>query len=97
MASTNTFPELPLFDLQLQPEDIEAVSETLRSGWLTMGPRIQAFEEAFAHQRDGYIAKGLPKTAAILEHLRLFATDPKREAFRQELRHALSEPPKGSA
>ena len=48
MAPIGTFPELPLFDLQLQPQDLEAVAETLRSGWLTMGPRTAAFEEAFA-------------------------------------------------
>ena len=41
---------IPLFDLRLEPEDIEAVAETLRSGWLTMGPRTAAFEEAFAQQ-----------------------------------------------
>jgi dTDP-4-amino-4,6-dideoxygalactose transaminase len=50
MASTESFPALPLFDLQLQPQDLEAVAETLRSGWLTLGPRTQAFEEAFAEQ-----------------------------------------------
>jgi dTDP-4-amino-4,6-dideoxygalactose transaminase len=48
MSSTGTFPELPLFDLELEPQDLEAVAETLRSGWLTLGPRTQAFEEAFA-------------------------------------------------
>ncbi len=48
MATTGTFPELPLFDLQLQPQDLEAVAETLRSGWLTMGPKTAAFEQAFA-------------------------------------------------
>lgn len=48
MKTTETFPELPLFDLQLQPQDLEAVAETLRSGWLTMGPKTAAFEEAFA-------------------------------------------------
>ena len=41
---------IPLFDLRLEPEDIEAVADTLRSGWLTMGPRTAAFEEAFAQQ-----------------------------------------------
>ena len=41
-------PRIPLFDLRLEPEDIQAVSETLESGWLTMGPRTQAFEQAFA-------------------------------------------------
>ena len=30
------------------PRDVEAVMECLRSGWLTMGPRIKAFEEALA-------------------------------------------------
>jgi dTDP-4-amino-4,6-dideoxygalactose transaminase len=51
ISMTETAPEhvqIPLFDLRLEREDIEAVAETLRSGWLTMGPRTQAFEEAFA-------------------------------------------------
>jgi dTDP-4-amino-4,6-dideoxygalactose transaminase len=48
MAVTETFPELPLFDLRLHERDLEAVAETLRSGWLTMGPRTATFEEAFA-------------------------------------------------
>jgi dTDP-4-amino-4,6-dideoxygalactose transaminase len=39
---------IPLFDLHLRDEDIEAVVQALRSGWLTMGPRTQAFEQAFA-------------------------------------------------
>lgn len=39
---------IPLFDLQLEPEDLAAVTETLSSGWLTQGPRVQAFERAFA-------------------------------------------------
>jgi dTDP-4-amino-4,6-dideoxygalactose transaminase len=46
--STGTAPELPLFDLRLEPQDFDAVAQTLRSGWLTMGPRTQAFEEVFA-------------------------------------------------
>src|SRR4051794_30642566 len=32
----------------MRDTDVEAVLDTLRSGWLTMGPRIQAFELAFA-------------------------------------------------
>src|ERR1700748_2121164 len=48
MPATGTFPEIPLFDLRLDPEDIEAVMEVLRSGWLTMGPKTAAFEQAFA-------------------------------------------------
>ncbi|HET6549035.1 MAG TPA: DegT/DnrJ/EryC1/StrS family aminotransferase, partial [Solirubrobacter sp.] len=48
MSATGTFPEVPLFDLRLDPEDVEAVMEVLRSGWLTMGPRTAEFETAFA-------------------------------------------------
>jgi dTDP-4-amino-4,6-dideoxygalactose transaminase len=32
----------------MRNEDVEAVLEALRSGWLTMGPRIAAFEAEFA-------------------------------------------------
>jgi len=44
VSATETFPELPLFDLQLEPQDLEAVANTLRSGWLTLGPRTAEFE-----------------------------------------------------
>ncbi len=47
-AATGTFPEIPFFDLKVEEEDLEAVAETLRSGWLTMGPRTEAFERTFA-------------------------------------------------
>jgi dTDP-4-amino-4,6-dideoxygalactose transaminase len=37
---------VPLTDVRMTEEDLEAVAETLRSGWLTMGPRTKAFEAA---------------------------------------------------
>ena len=43
-----SFPEIPLFDLTLNEEDVEAVLDVYRSGWLTMGPRTAEFEAAFA-------------------------------------------------
>lgn len=50
MDATETSPEhlIPVFDLRFTREDLDAVAETLRSGWLTMGPRTLAFESAFA-------------------------------------------------
>lgn len=54
MASTATsadreaFPQIPLFDLRLEQEDLDAVEAVLRTGWLTMGPKTQEFEAAFA-------------------------------------------------
>jgi dTDP-4-amino-4,6-dideoxygalactose transaminase len=40
--------QVPLTDIAMAEEDVEAVLDTLRSGWLTMGPRTQGFERAFA-------------------------------------------------
>jgi dTDP-4-amino-4,6-dideoxygalactose transaminase len=37
-----------LTEIELPESDVEAVLETLRSGWLTMGPRTQDLEAAFA-------------------------------------------------
>jgi dTDP-4-amino-4,6-dideoxygalactose transaminase len=39
---------VPLTDIAMPEEDVQAVLECLDSGWLTMGPRTQAFEEALA-------------------------------------------------
>ena len=48
MDATERTPEIPLFDLRLSDEDIEAVLSVLRSGWLTMGPLTAEFERTFA-------------------------------------------------
>src|SRR4030042_1810502 len=40
--------KVPLADVQLGPEEIEAVTDVLKSGWLSMGPKILEFEEQFA-------------------------------------------------
>jgi dTDP-4-amino-4,6-dideoxygalactose transaminase len=50
---------IPVFDVRLAEHEIEAVAETLRSGWLTMGPRIQAFEGEFAEHL------GVPHAVAV--------------------------------
>ncbi|HUN77937.1 MAG TPA: DegT/DnrJ/EryC1/StrS aminotransferase family protein [Solirubrobacteraceae bacterium] len=70
--TTHTFPELPLFDLRLEGQDLEAVAETLRSGWLTMGPRTEAFEAAFAAHLGARHAIALSSCTAAL-HLAYLA------------------------
>jgi dTDP-4-amino-4,6-dideoxygalactose transaminase len=39
---------VPLADVRITDADVEAVVSAYRSGWLSMGPRTQAFEDAFA-------------------------------------------------
>lgn len=39
---------LPFHRPYIDQEEIDAVVDTLRSGWLTMGPKTRAFEDAFA-------------------------------------------------
>ncbi len=70
--TAETFPELPLFDLLLEEQDLEAVAQTLRSGWLTLGPRTAAFEEAFAAHLGARHAVALSSCTAAL-HLAYLA------------------------
>ncbi|HEX2017121.1 MAG TPA: DegT/DnrJ/EryC1/StrS family aminotransferase [Solirubrobacteraceae bacterium] len=51
--------QVPLTDLSISEPDIEAVLDCLRSGWLTMGPRTEEFERAFA----AYV--GAPHAVAV--------------------------------
>ncbi len=41
-------PQVPFSDVRVEPDDLDAVAATLRSGWLTMGPRAMEFERVFA-------------------------------------------------
>jgi dTDP-4-amino-4,6-dideoxygalactose transaminase len=50
---------MPLTDVAMPETDVQAVLDCLRSGWLTMGPRTQAFEAALA----SYV--GSPQMVAV--------------------------------
>ena len=63
---------IPLFDVRLRDEEVEAVADTLRSGWLTMGPRTQEFEAAFAEHLGAAHAIALSSCTAAL-HLAYLA------------------------
>jgi dTDP-4-amino-4,6-dideoxygalactose transaminase len=63
---------IPLFDLRLDAEDIGAVEDTLRSGWLTMGPRTKALEKAFAEHLSARHVVALSSCTAAL-HLAYLA------------------------
>src|SRR5204863_4016023 len=65
-------PLIPLFDVQLEQAHLDAVTDTLRSGWLTMGPRTQEFEQAFAQHLGVHHAIALSSCTAAL-HLAYLA------------------------
>jgi dTDP-4-amino-4,6-dideoxygalactose transaminase len=62
----------PLTDVSVPEDDVEAVLECLRSGWLTMGPRTQAFEAAFAEHVGSSHAVAVSSGTAAL-HLAMIA------------------------
>jgi dTDP-4-amino-4,6-dideoxygalactose transaminase len=65
-------PLIPLFDVQLEQAHLDAVADTLRSGWLTMGPRTQEFEKVFAEHLGCEHAIALANCTAAL-HLAYLA------------------------
>jgi len=65
-------PVVPLFDLRIEEPDLEAVADTLRSGWLSMGPRTEAFEQAFAAKLGARHAIAVSSCTAAL-HLAYLA------------------------
>ncbi len=63
---------VPLTDIAMPERDVQAVMECLQSGWLTMGPRTQAFEQALArHVGTPHVVTVSSGTAAL--HLALLA------------------------
>lgn len=57
----------------MRESDVQAVLETLRSGWLTMGPRTQEFERAFADRvgaRHGVAVSSGTAAKILVERIR---------------------------
>lgn len=72
MTEVTTQPqrEVPFYKPDVGEEEIQAVTETLRSGWLTVGPRTLEFEQTFAAAVDAPQAIGVNSCTAAL-HLAL--------------------------
>lgn len=67
-------PSIPVFDLKIEREDLDAVEATLRSGWWTMGPRVAEFERRFAdHLGCAHVVATSSCTTAL--HLALLGAE----------------------
>lgn len=64
---------VPFFRPSIGEEEIAAVTECLRSGWLTTGPKARAFEEAFAAYIGGDVTAIAVNSATAALHLGLEA------------------------
>lgn len=51
----------------IEEDDIQAVSETLRSDWLTQGPKVEEFEKALAHYCGAKHAVAMANGTAALQ------------------------------
>jgi dTDP-4-amino-4,6-dideoxygalactose transaminase len=65
--------QVPLADVVVPEEDVEAVSEVYRSGWLSMGPRTAEFERALSEYTGARHAIATTNGTAAL-HLICLAT-----------------------
>lgn len=65
---------IPFYKPSVSEEEIAAVVDTLRSGWLTMGPKTRLFEERFAAEVGASQAIAVSSATAGL-HLGLDAMD----------------------
>ncbi len=74
-ASRNTF--LPFHSPLIEDEEIKAVVDTLRSGWITTGPRVKEFEDEIATYVGARYAVAVNSCTAAM-HLALLAAGVRR-------------------
>jgi len=63
---------IPFFKPSISEDEIEEVSESMRSGWLTTGPKVKQFEDEFANAVGAKYAVAVNSCTAAL-HLALEA------------------------
>jgi len=82
MNAATPLPFLPFTRPSIDEETIAAVSEVLRSGWLTSGPKVKAFEAALSDYCGGRPVRVFSSATAALEvALRLAGIGPGDEVI----------------
>src|ERR1700693_5172563 len=77
-ANSVAAPFLPFHRASVGAEEMDAVLDVLRSGWLTTGPRVKQFEAAFAKHTAATHAVAVSSCTAAL-HLALAAIGLEKE------------------
>ncbi len=73
---------IPLFDLNFDEKEVQAVAETLRSKWISTGPKTAAFEERFAQMLNVDHAVALSNcTVSLHLALKLVGIEPDDEVI----------------
>jgi dTDP-4-amino-4,6-dideoxygalactose transaminase len=67
--------KVPLFDLNYDEREEQAVVEVIRSRWLTMGQRTQEFEQAFGHYLGNDVSALAVSSCTAALHLSLLAAN----------------------
>lgn len=76
-SSVDVLSVLPVFRPEMGQEEIDAVAEVIKSGWIGLGPKTEEFEKKFSQYVDAGYAIGLNSATAAL-HLSLLALGIKR-------------------
>ncbi len=58
---------MPLSDLSFTSDEVQALADTYRSGWLSQGPKVEAFEAAFAEYLGSPHAVAVSSATAALQ------------------------------
>ena len=76
-VTSSAEPEVPFFRPSLTEAEITEVIDTLRSGWLTTGPKVKRFESLFAAEVNAKHAVAVNSCTAAL-HLAIEALNLRR-------------------
>lgn len=67
MAKRKTQRRIPLYDIKLSAAAVKSATETLKSGWLSPGPKVAAFEQAICWMMQARYGAAVASATAGME------------------------------